>query len=623
MAEPSVERVIVLGIDGLDPKILEALMAQGRAPAFARLCAEGAYRRLGTAMPPQSPVVWSTLAVGSGPGHHGVFDFIRRDPRRYLPELAVLRPNPRNLLGRRASMFLPARRGTAFWSVTSDAGIPTSVVRWPLTLPPEKVNGHMLAGLGVPDIRGSLGRYTLYTTRDVPASEARKLKGDVLRLPPDASTVHARLPGPEGSFLPMQLRIDQGARRLMVYLPAQQLDLEGRQWSDWVRVRFKVHHVRTVKGICRFYLSALAPHVELYLSPVQADPADPAFLLSHPDGYASELAEAVGDYHTLGMPEDANALRDGSLDADAFLGLCETVTAERERMLWHEVAALPSGLLAFVFDTADRLQHVFWRTRDRGHPAYEEPFARRYGTVIEDHYRRMDGIVGRLLDGLGGKTALIVLSDHGFASFRRAVHLNAWLVENGLMALKDPSGGGEGFLLRNVDWRRTRAYALGFSSLYLNLEGREREGIVPAGEAAALKERIAGMLSKLIDPSSGDPVVERVCAREEVFPGPFLEEAPDLTVGFKPGYRASWQTAVGAGAPCVVEDNRESWSGDHIVDPSHVPGVFFINRAVAAAQVGVRDLAPTVLRLFGLAAPPGTEGRSLLDQEPAPPRARG
>ncbi|HRT97174.1 MAG TPA: alkaline phosphatase family protein [Planctomycetota bacterium] len=607
------ERVIVFGMDGLDPRILERLMDEGHAPAFARLRSNGGYRRLATTTPPQSPVAWSTIATGCDSGHHGVFDFIRRDPRRYLPELSILRPNPRNVLGWRSAMFLPARQGTAFWNVTSEAGIPTSVIRWPLTLPPEKVTGHMLSGLGVPDLKANLGRYVFYTTKDVPPSEAQRSRGDIIRLPPNAGTIHTSISGPERSTVPMQLRVDRDAHQAVIKLADQELTLREKQWSDCVRVKFTMHFVRTVKGMCRFYLNSVAPHIEIYLSPIQADPRDPAFIISHPDGYATELAEAIGDYHTLGMPEGTNALTDGCFDADAFLAQCDTVMAEREKMLWYELGRFSSGLLAFVFDTTDRIQHVLWKARDPEHPAYDEAFARRYGTVIEDYYRRMDSILGNVLEAVGEKAIAIVLSDHGFTSFRRAVHLNTWLGQNWLMVLKGPPAPEEPALLRNVDWARTRAYALGFSSIYLNLAGREGKGIVSDGdEAAALKRQIANMLGKLIDPATGQQVIERVYTREELYAGPFVGDAPDLVVGFRPGYRASWQTAVGGAPEGLFEDNRKLWGGDHIVDPSCVPGILLANRPLTRAEPWQADVAPTLLKAFRLPPTSGMEGEVLL-----------
>jgi len=218
-----------------------------------------------------------------------------------------------------------------------------------------------------------------------------------------------------------------------------------------------------------------------------------------------------------------------------------------------------------------------------------------------------------VLESVGEKTVVIVLSDHGFTSFRRAVHLNSWLVQNGLMVLKSPPAAEEPTLLRNVDWARTRAYALGFSSIYLNLAGREKGGIVSAGdEAATVKRQIAEMLDKLIDPASGQQVIERIYTREELYAGPFLEDAPDLVVGFRSGYRASWQTALGAAPEALFEDNRKLWSGDHVVDPSCDPGVLLASRPLNRAEPRQADVAPTVLKAFALPPTPGTKGETLL-----------
>jgi len=610
MASPPTDRVIVLGIDGMSPPILEPLLEAGQLPAFARLKAAGAYRRLATSNPSQSPVAWSTIATGANPGRHGVFDFLRRDPRHYLPELAILRVNPRNVLGRRESMFLPVRRGTAFWSVTSAAGIPTSVIRWPLTLPTEEVTGHMLAGLGAPDLKANLGRYTLYTTREISQAEAQAMKGDLVRLPRGSDTFRARIAGPERAQLPVHIHVDRQARAVALQIAGTTHQVREGQWSDCVRLRFSVHLVKKVHALCRFHLASVAPDLELYLSPLEADPRKPAFALTHPDDYAARLAEAIGDYHTLGMPEDTNALQDGCLSTGAFLALCDSVMAEREKMLWHEVDRLDRGLLAFVFDTTDRIQHAFWAARDPGHPAYDEALAQRHGSVIEDYYRRMDGILGKLLDGMDERTALIVLSDHGFTSFRRAVHLNSWLVDNGLMALKDPSADRGASLFRNVDWRNTRAYALGFSSIYLNLKGREDSGTVDPADAFALKAAIGERLARLDD--GGERVFERIYDSAKLYTGPCASEAPDLVVGFRPGYRTSWQTAVGGSPEGLIEDNRESWSGDHLVDPIHVPGILLLNRGTSCAPPHLRDIAPTILQLLGLASPSGTDGQSLV-----------
>jgi len=598
MTGQDTSKVIVLGMDGLHPPLVERLMAEGKLPAFSRLRETGAYRHLATSNPSQSPVAWSTLATGCNPGHHGVFDFIRRNPKKYLPELAILKINPKNPFNRRENMFLPVRRGKAFWTATSEAGIPTSVIRWPLTLPPEPVNGRMLSGLGVPDLHGSLARYTLFTTRTMTPAAAEALKGTVVHVRRGARKAFVNIPGPERSRLPMEIVLDRDGETITLSVAGQQLSLKPGEWSKRVQLRFRVRIVKKLTAHVHFYLCSITPELTLYLSPLEVDPRDPAFVISHPDEYAAELTESVGPYHTLGMPEDTNALQDGLFDPEGFLALCDAVSEEREAMFRHELNRFDEGLLAFVFDTSDRIQHAFWATQDPDHPAYDRAFADGWGHVIPETYERLDRVLAEALETADERTRIIVVSDHGFGSFRHAVHLNTWLAKNGFMTLKsDDPEAIKAPLFRSVDWSRTRAYAVGFCSIFLNLKGREGHGIVsPGEEAETLKRELAGKLSSLKDPQSGSDAIAQVYDSAQIYSGPVTDEAPDLVVGFASGYRASWQTAVGAGSEHVIEDNLESWCGDHIFDPSLVPGVFFTNRPMAADHVQVADIAPMVLQ---------------------------
>lgn len=606
-------RVIVLGVDGLDPNILEKLMDAGELPAFSGIKQTGAYRRLATSNPAQSPVVWSTIATGSNPGHHGIFDFITTSRENYLPIHSIVKANPRNVLGRRASTFLRVRRGTAFWEITSRSRIPTTVVRWPVTFPPEQICGHMLSGLGALDLKGSVGRYAFYTTGSVPEDADRK--GDVIPISLSGEGTRTMIQGPSKSQVPMEISIAEQAPAATITIAGNSYTIREREWSDWIPLRFRLGALRHVSGACRLYLDSTKPELRLYLSPVQVDPGKPAFPISYPEEYATELAHSIGGYSTLGIPEDTNALSDGCLDDEAFLSLCDNIMTEREKMLWYELERFKEGLLAFVFDTTDRIQHIYWRTRDPEHPAYEEKYARKYQNVIEDYYRRVDSILRRVLESVDQKTVILIISDHGFTSFRRAVHLNSWLAENGLMVLRKPARDDQGDpLFKNVVWERTRAYAVGFSSIYLNLRGREAKGTVnPGDEAGQLKEKIAGVLTGLTDPKTGGHVVRNVYTREALFDGPYADDAPDLVVGFEPGYRASWQTAIGGAPPRILEDNKKKWSGDHIVDASCVPGVFLTNRSTPAPQPRVIDIAPTVLGCFQIAQPEDMEGNSLLE----------
>jgi predicted AlkP superfamily phosphohydrolase/phosphomutase len=536
-------------------------------------------------------------------------------------------------------MFLQSQRGNAFWHVTSENGVPTTVIRWPVTFPAEKISGHMLSGLGVPDIKGNLGRYAFYTTKEMSGQK----KGDIVKVSFNDNKTETKITGPtvakigrtKESEIPITIRITtpwppllrgKEKSKITISINDRNYEVQESGWSDWIHLNFDLGMRRNVSGICRFYLTKIQPDFELYMTPIQVSPESPIFPISHPDEYSQQLAQSIGTYHTLGYPEDTNALGDDIFTADVFIENCDAVMQEREKMLWAEIQNFKDGVFAYVFDTTDRIQHMFWNTRDPQHPTYDETYAKKYYHVIEDYYQRMDGILGNLLEYVDEKTALLVLSDHGFANFRRVVHINSWLVENGLMMLKHPPTDEEGDpLFQNVDWGKTQAYALGFSSIYLNLSGREGKGIVRKGrEANKVKEQITKELENLKDPVTGELAVQKVYDGEKLYKGPYANEAPDLVVGFYPGYRFSWQTAIG-GAPrqgrdstaSLIEDNLKKWSGDHLVDPQNVEGILFTNKKpVFFEKTGfcptVLDIAPTVLKCFGISQPKEMEGKTLI-----------
>ena len=495
-----------------------------------------------------------------------------------------------------------------------------SVIRWPLTFPPQPVNGRLLTGLGTPDVCGTLGRYRFFTTAPLHPDDKAPDRVTVLAWTGDA--IRTKLPGPKVSKLTgaktstVPLRIertdDPDAVRLFI-AKAGGVVLQQGHWSDPVSVQFPGGVSRQCPAILRFYLAAARPELRLYAGPLEIDPANPAFPLTHSEGLASDLARDIGQYHTLGMPEDTQAVLHGRIPLEAFLDLCNQVTAEREAMFDRELERFHSGLLAFVFDTSDRIQHVFWAATDTAHPAHTPELKRRFGDVIHEHYRRMDAVLGKALDAEKNDTAIFVISDHGFTSFRRTAHVNTWLIRNGFMTLTPDSGGEGKPLLRSVDWSQTRAYTVGFCSLYLNLKGRERDGIVSQGaDSRRVAQELADALRAWRDAKTGAAVVRNVYASEDIYQGDHLAEAPDLVVGFSPGYRASWHTALGA-APAgeAVTDNRESWSGEHLVDPPCVPGVFLSNVNTAVANPRLIDIAPTVLRCFNMPPPPDMDGKPL------------
>ncbi len=304
------------------------------------------------------------------------------------------------------------------------------------------------------------------------------------------------------------------------------------------------------------------------------------------------------------MAEDTWALNEGAIDESAFLDQAYSILAEREAQFEHALAHTRRGVVACVFDTSDRIQHMFFRRLD-------DP-ASPHRDAIERLYRRMDLLVGKTLARLDPRDLLLVLSDHGFCAFRRAVNLNSWLRDNGYLYFAPGAESGRYF--QGVDWTRTRAYALGLSGLYLNLQGRESQGIVrPGREAEALERKLIGRLSGLTDTEHGVTAISRVYATRHLYRGPYLDAAPDLIVGYNEGYRVSWESAVGQATARVIEDNSKAWSGDHSVDPALVPGVLFSSRPIQRPDPGIEDMAPTALSLFGIQPPVWMDGHPLFD----------
>ncbi|HEY3418004.1 MAG TPA: alkaline phosphatase family protein [Armatimonadota bacterium] len=608
--------MIVLGFDGLDPRICEQLWQQGRLPHFARLRDEGWAGRVATTYPAQTPVAWSTFATGLNPGGHGIFDFLGRNPATYLPRVALNRYEQKNA-------FLPprvvnARQGRPVWDTLAQAGMPSTVLRCPCTYPPGESAGRLLAGMGVPDLRGSFGIPSFFaegTPSAAPESEnllplSAGADGRYLTHLPGVLHPTTRRP----CEFPLMLELLPGERTLRIRSDGQPkaLEVAEGQWSDWLKVKFKPGLLQSAPGMVRFYLMHAQP-LALYASPVHFDPAAPLFPISAPPRYAAELEAALGTFYTAGMVEEHTGLINGRIDEEAFLAQCALAWREREAMLRHELGRLDAGLLYCLFDTPDRVQHMFWRFGEPDHPANAVQGGGDYAGVIDDWYARCDALTGSIADSLDERTLLIVLSDHGFGSFRRGINLNTWLYEQGLLALKSDAqpGPGAGDMLRGIDWNRTKAYALGMGGIYLNLAGREANGIVSPAEAEEVKRALAAALAGLPDPQNGVAAVTRVLSREALYQGPCAGEAPDLLVNCADGYRASWDTAMGGVPAELFEDNTRRWGGDHVQDPALVPGVLLLNRAVEAPGASLTDMAPTILRALGAPDDPALEGKAL------------
>jgi len=619
-------RAIFLGLDGLDPGLAERFMKEGRLPNLARLRAEGAYRRLRTTFPSLSPVAWSTFATGVNPAKHNIFDFLNRNLKTYIPELSsarVGRPSRVLSLGKlRIPLSRPpvtmGRKSVPFWKLLGEHNVGCTVIRVPITFPPEPFNGKLLSAMCTPDLRGTQGSFSFFSTALAAATYESGMRYPLKR---NGSIVTGELEGPDDPLLEgagalkVPFQIDFSGAQPRLKIDGQTHPLPAGEYTPWISLRFRASLGVTARGIVRFLLRKTSPEVELYATPVEIDPERPALPISHPAHYAVYLAKLFGAFATLGMAEDTWALNEGVIDEGAFLDQAWSIFSEREAQFREALDKTRRGVVACVFDTSDRVQHMFYRYLDgRGGPDSE-----RYAGTIQKLYERMDRLVGETLGQLNGDTVLFVLSDHGFCSFRRGINLNTWLLENGYLFLKD--GRKEsGRYFEGVDWSRTRAYTVGLGGLYLNIAKREAQGIVkPGKEAEALKRELIAKLTNLPDPATGETSIRDVYAASDLYQGPYLEHAPDLIVGYNDGFRTSWDAAVGKVTAEVFEDNQKAWSGDHCVDPTIVPGVLFSNRPIEAENPGIEDMAPTALDLFGVPAPAWMEGKSIL----APRAAKG
>ncbi|GAB4169102.1 MAG: hypothetical protein Kow0020_02770 [Wenzhouxiangellaceae bacterium] len=592
-------RLVVLGFDGMDPVLAERWMSEGKLPNFQRLAESGHFQPLGTSNPPQSPVAWSDFATGEHAGHHGIFDFLRRDPEHYAPRFSISEDRPPehqlHLFGETiplgAGTTINRRLGEPFWTALETEGVRASVMRVPVTWPPDEIH-RMLSGMGVPDLIGSQGTYTLFSTQRLgPAGDASR----VVRVRPGLDgRIQTELAGPADPLdpdqtlaVPLEILPDPDGARIR--LSDFNEVLKAGQWSRWIRLRFEGTGPLAVHGNVRLLLVQGYPRPRLYVSPIQIDPLAPAAPLSWPPEYAAELAQRIGLYHTLGMPEETWSLNEEHISDADWLAMEHTILAEREAMWFDTLDRRDSELVVGVFVQTDRVSHMFWRGLDPLHPRHED-VAPEHRDAIEQIYREADRILGETLQRLAPGDELIVLSDHGFAPFRRAVHLNRWLAEHGYLVLED--GAAEsGALFAAVDWSRTRAYALGLNGVFINQAGRESRGIVPEADVPALKRELTEALQSWTDPETGRHVVSEVFDGARLYPGPaHVEERPDLVVGYDEGYRASWQTTLGAVPAALIEDNRQKWSGDHCIDPTRVPGVLFTSFTPDRAIGNIRNL---------------------------------
>ena len=592
------KKVVIIGFDGLAPSIIEPMMEEGVLPNFSRLKEQGSYSRLSTSNPSQSPVAWASFATGKNPGENGIFDFIIRDPKTYKLSLSLS-----NLEKRKAERPIKSK---CFWEYSSEAKIPTVIIGCPLTFPPYKVYGKMLSGMGVPDILGTEGTFSFYTTE--PLDKNKEIGGKVFQIKRSQIMI-MHLIGPKvanfsgdakNTKIPFKVTLQEDKNNVVVEYRGNKFELKSGQWSDWREVTFKLGLFAKMKGVFKFYLVEAYPGFKLYISPINFDPRDPYFDISYPKSYSKELANSIGLYHTQGMPVDTWAVNEKRLGEGPLLEQANEILREKIAMLETELSRFEKGVLFCYFESPDIIQHMFWRYTDPDSPLYEKDASLEYKETIRNWYKKMDSVLGKVLETVGDDDALISLSDHGFGAFRRSAHINSWLRKNGYLKLIDPYAKSGSELLEDVEWSETKAYAIGFGGIYINQIGREKSGIVsPGKETELLKKELSGKISQWRDEKYDTPVINAVYLREDIFRGKYAAESPDLYLGFNIGYGASWQTALGAAPENLIEDNLKKWSGSHLFDPSLVPGVIFSNKKIERKNPSIYDITPTILKIIG------------------------
>ncbi len=641
----SARRVIVLGFDAMDPVLTEQMMAAGDLPNLDRLRRAGGYRRLGTSIPPQTPVAFASFITGLNPGGHGIFDFIHRDPKhQYLPLFSAAgtsRGSGYWEVGKHklqltfwpfdhtAPEQLLYRKGIPFWDYLDEAGIPTHIYEIPSNFPPSpsKHGRHRaLAGLGTPDMHGGYGTYQHFAQNGPykPRDEGGGIRSRIIFR---NDTAEAKLIGPDNTFLQkpqptsveFKIHRDRQADAAMIEVQGQRILLKRGQWSKWVRLDFRFPMPSFVpdehqSGICRFYLQEVAPIFRLYVTPINIDPSDPALRISEPPEFVQEVSKELGLFYTAGFQEDHKALSNKVFTDEEYVEQTNIVLEERMELLGYALEHYDDGLLFFYFACTDLQPHMFWWNSDEPHPVRSPEDARKYHGHVKELYKKMDRIVGDMLARYGDQASLIAMSDHGMANFKRQFNLNRWLRDNGYI---QPSNARDltGLYPDKVgpDWSRTRAYGLGLNSLYLNLRGRERDGIVRGGdEREALLTKLVEKLEAIRD-IDGKPVIRRVYRADEVYSGAEMRLAPDLIIGYHRGHRCSWATTLGDMTDEVFSDNDSAWSADHCLAAEDVPGVLFTNRPILADAPALIDLAPTIMAEFGVRQPPAMVGRNLFN----------
>jgi len=589
-------------------------------------------------------------------------------------------------VGYAAARLLPAetmdavnnRKGTPFWTVAAQSGLKVRVTQVPVTFPAEKLpdGSRMISGLGVPDMRGRVGTPTYFTSDPNFNAGDNQFSLELARLPARRGAIETTVIGPynyvfhqyvieraqekwKKAGLSAAERADkereldrkleeQGAPRrfdlplrlsitdseLAWEISGQKGKLRVGEWSDWVVFSFPVNwlvdRAQPVRGMGRFKLISLSPEVQLYLSPVNFHPSCHPVAFSWPPNWAEKLSDDVGLFKTIGWTIDTWSYPSGVGGIDLFAEDMWFTVAGADKIMERSLTEPGADVVVQIYDFTDRAGHMLWHELDDGHPLFKPELAAKYRKLMEDVYRRMDEVIGRARALAGPDALFLVVSDHGFSSFRRQININTWLAKNGLLVLnsgmrtrdleqlfdKDVTGVN---VFSGIDWSATRAWAMGLGAIYVNLVGREPNGVVmPGADYESVVRKIKEGLENEVDDVTGEKPIERVYRRDEIYHGYDPNKIPDLRAANKLNYRVSWQDTLGGLSKRVFEDNDRVWSGDHCsLDPKFVRGILLVNRKLTVPDPTITDMAPSLLSELGLPAPKDLDGRVVWS-----PRAR-
>ena len=403
------QKLVILGFDGMDPKLVRRWIDEGKLPNLARLVKQGGLYELDTTHSPESPTSWASFATGVNPGKHNIYDFLVRDTQTYLPDLGMVkRVPPRfflNYFPISKPQVLSIRGGTSFWVTAGRAGVRSSVLTVPVTYPPEEVpNGEMLVGTAPARHPRDDGHLLLLRDRSQPVRrgqhrvrrhsetprlrERRRAHGAGWSAQPDRATAtaggprepgddrcrsgcHRRTEARQDVRVPLVIGWQRGQDSATIELAGTSVLLKVGGWSTWIDLDFRVNFLIRLHGMAQLHLIRADDDLQLYVSPVNWKPDAPPLPMSSPESFSADLFARLGYFRTLGWAEATWPLEEGRLDEKAFMDDLYRAFDDRAQVILNRLDSRNWDLFVGVIESTDRVQHMMWRLIDPEHPMYD------------------------------------------------------------------------------------------------------------------------------------------------------------------------------------------------------------------------------------------------------------